>query len=83
MSNLTPEQIRGKYWAIRDKIVKQGAETIDRQLALFICEMTSELAAQQAEQLVLLRSKIGLFNTEQIALELDKIFREKATRLRK
>jgi hypothetical protein len=81
--SMTPEQIRGKFWALREKYLKTAGETIERQQFLFIAEMLSELTAQQAEQSAFLRQKLGPMNTERLALLLEDFFNEKKSRLQK
>lgn len=45
---MSVEEIRAKHLALRNKVAGL-ALTLDREIALFLAEMLTELAAQQAE----------------------------------
>lgn len=74
---------RGIYWRMRQKYENQKAGTIEREILLCQLELLSEIAAQQNETLDVLKRSVGVFNAEQIALELDRMFRERNERLAK
>jgi hypothetical protein len=74
---------RAIYWRLREKYEKQKAATIEREIHLANLQLLTEIAAQQNEILDLLKRSVGLFNCEEIALQLDKVFRERNERLAK
>jgi hypothetical protein len=45
---MSPEEIRAKHLVLRNKVAGI-TPTLDREIALYLCEMLTELAAQQAE----------------------------------
>ena len=69
---MTPEQIRAKYWSMRNKMQQPGfiTPTLDREIALLQAEFMAEIAAKQAETNELLQ-RIALLNFEKLGVQLE------------
>jgi hypothetical protein len=73
---MDPNEIRSKYWKLRERMEKYSGSTVDREMLLAQHEMLTEMCAQLAEMNVLLKSTLGIVNVEKLALDLGRVVQE-------